>query len=866
MRPEHTNLQVPEKLAFEAGSSGHDAGWQDTLTANSGIDVQAIRDAIGRLESEAKATVAAENRSRAESRARTLAEERARLDSAAGAAAHANARAAEEAIATSTALLKAEQELCLASENKIKALSQEIAALKIRTDIDLRAAAAAQERAAAEQAAALLADEQMRIDNQLIAQAQQASEQLVLATERSQQLAHERNLATQNAFLETEHRARADAQIIQMARECEQRERSARLTAETRVEALREAVAIAAQREQAEAAELAAIWQRTAADAAASEETQARIAAEQDRQRIAQATARYEQRSQDAILQHQQIELELQEAARRREHLAELALSTAQARYDAEETICAMHTRRIETETELRTTAELRMEAQAHAESEIVERLASETAAIAMAHQRVIAEQQASAAAALRCADEHYALELATQRAHLDREAAEFAQATAAAEAGRVSAAADYADLQSQLAAMSAQQLHQAQLLAAMEKERLDAERLASDALQSRYQTEQAAQQEALARAAEAAITEQLLQAQAHCEHMLRQAQEIENAALDVSVREANAAANMRQQAAQAAVEASHNAVALTKIAAQRVESEERELVLMQKKVLLEEQALKTSEVSAAALQTSVNAARIAEQEMQLRLKSEQTRSDLLLQQAQTDRQLRLAIEAEATALRHAHDQTQQQLLLQREAARLALQTTQAEMQAVHLEQQRTAAAHALHVATEQRCAAEQRRADLLQQQASEAVACANAACELALHEENALLAMQQKNDAVHQRKLSSQRVLHHVQQQRDTEQMAQQLVTAQLTVTTMQQDSRVTIAKGVLPLATDAIAHNVLSDKTTIRTDILQETAQLDRLHAQVERELELTRNAEQKMAERMRDHLHLQTVAGEV
>ncbi|HEX7648604.1 MAG TPA: hypothetical protein VF450_14450, partial [Noviherbaspirillum sp.] len=64
------------------------------------VDLKAIREAIARVEAEAKATVAAENRAIAEARARALAEEKARLEAAAAAEAYQNAKAAEEAIST----------------------------------------------------------------------------------------------------------------------------------------------------------------------------------------------------------------------------------------------------------------------------------------------------------------------------------------------------------------------------------------------------------------------------------------------------------------------------------------------------------------------------------------------------------------------------------------------------------------------------------------------------------------------------------------------------------------------------------------------------------------------------------------------
>ena len=70
-----------------------------------GMDLKAIREAIARVEAEAKATVTAENRAYAEARARSLAEDRVQTDAAAIAEANKHARAAEEAIAASLSLI-----------------------------------------------------------------------------------------------------------------------------------------------------------------------------------------------------------------------------------------------------------------------------------------------------------------------------------------------------------------------------------------------------------------------------------------------------------------------------------------------------------------------------------------------------------------------------------------------------------------------------------------------------------------------------------------------------------------------------------------------------------------------------------------
>ncbi|MGH8807560.1 MAG: hypothetical protein ACREX0_06760, partial [Noviherbaspirillum sp.] len=66
--------ELDSGLAAPPASSASRAG---------GVDLKAIREAIARVEAEAKATVAAENRAHAEARARALSEDRARVDAAA---------------------------------------------------------------------------------------------------------------------------------------------------------------------------------------------------------------------------------------------------------------------------------------------------------------------------------------------------------------------------------------------------------------------------------------------------------------------------------------------------------------------------------------------------------------------------------------------------------------------------------------------------------------------------------------------------------------------------------------------------------------------------------------------------------------
>ena len=113
------------------------SGEDSNSPAGEGIDLKAIREAIGRVEAEAKATVAAENRARSEARARALAEERARIDAAASAEAYQSAKAEEEAIAASKEALSA-----------LKRLGDEIGTLHVSESL-LRAQVVAGDLAAA---------------------------------------------------------------------------------------------------------------------------------------------------------------------------------------------------------------------------------------------------------------------------------------------------------------------------------------------------------------------------------------------------------------------------------------------------------------------------------------------------------------------------------------------------------------------------------------------------------------------------------------------------------------------------------------------------------------------------------------------
>lgn len=856
MRTEKTSLQDTNVDSLQ--SPRPDASWQDALTANSGIDVQAIRDAIGRLESEAKATVAAENRARAEARARALAEERARIDSAAGKAAHASALAAEQAIAAAKTLLESERQARAASEQKTRAIQNEIAAIAARTAADATAAQAAQIRTAAEQIATERAHAQAHIDDAQAEEAERSAEQLALAAIRNRQLAEQRSVATQSALIETENRASADVKIIEMARDFEQRERHARLAAATLIEAKTEALAITAQREQAEAVELDFVLQRTAADAIAREETNARIAAEQDRQRTAAATVLSEQRIRTAIEQHHQRESAILETVRRREHAADLALTTSQARLEAEETILQMHERSAEIEAALQAAAEMRNEAETRAQIEQQRRLLAEQAATAAAANRLLAEQEATAAALLRITEEQRLTALAAHCTLLEQDAEMFAMTTAAAERQRMAATADYADLQECLASLAHQNQQNAQALAVAEKKSLEAAEQANDALQSRLTAEQAAVAESRLRANADVMQAELLRHQTHADLVLRVAQEAKNAACEVVINEANKAAILHQQAADVALESAHNAIALTHLAATRLESEQNELASIAEKVLQEERLLLTSQKSAAALQRELSATKVAEHALQMRLTEQKKQGDLLLQQVTIEQHLRLSNEA-ASAVRLRE--------LQNEAERVTLLAAQADGQAIDFEQRRIAAAEHLHTAAKQRLAAEQKHLAMLQGQADEAEAIANTTRALANIEEDTLLAMQQKNQASQRQRSLREQLLQVMRQKRvfalETEQALAKKVTHEskfLENAIPQEKPALRSESETLPPqknATGATASmtTTLDKNRSVRSNILQETAQLHLLHAQVGRELLLTSQAEEKLNGRFID-----------
>ena len=110
---------------------------ENSLELQSRIDVKGIREAIARVEAEARATVAAENRAQTEARARSLAEERAQTDVEATALAQRKVDLEEGAIISGRARLEADRQSSAASEARIAANGREVQELQINRLLDL---------------------------------------------------------------------------------------------------------------------------------------------------------------------------------------------------------------------------------------------------------------------------------------------------------------------------------------------------------------------------------------------------------------------------------------------------------------------------------------------------------------------------------------------------------------------------------------------------------------------------------------------------------------------------------------------------------------------------------------------------------
>jgi len=172
-----TNQALRKNLSLQAADAGND-DFIDTVTDApktgarvAGMDLKTIREAIARVEAEAKATVTAENRAYAEAHARSLAEDRVQADAAAIAEANRNAKAAEEAIAASRARLEVERQARAASEARTVAVNKEIAELRARTEADTQLGIIAIGRAKAEQLARKRTIDQIAEESALSAQA-----------------------------------------------------------------------------------------------------------------------------------------------------------------------------------------------------------------------------------------------------------------------------------------------------------------------------------------------------------------------------------------------------------------------------------------------------------------------------------------------------------------------------------------------------------------------------------------------------------------------------------------------------------------------------------------------------------------------
>jgi hypothetical protein len=282
-------------------------------------------------------------------------------------------------------------------------------------------------------------------------------------------------------------------------------------------------------------------------------------------------------------------------------------------------------------------------------------------------------------------------------------------------------------------------------------------------------------------------------------------------------------------------------------------------------------------------------AARQAEEATQHRLCAEQQQATLLQEQAQSERQLRLAADAEANATRHMLEQIATQSELQRNAARIALQSARDAVALTSVQRQRTAIEQqALELIRQkqetarQRHLASQRLLEISQETlASEQAAQADidagllavaarrdfaTACQQA--EQHTRLAAEAERDACQQLLVEADAVARArttaseaIQQQAAT---AAELTRLESERAIMEQQASVFLqhqhavelerhaaAKLALTAAQEkANAEQQACNEARARATILQEQAELARLHEQVERELHQASAAEQQLA----------------
>jgi hypothetical protein len=797
--------QAMDKNPSQRGYTRHDdhpvsddLSLQNPELAGTGLDLRAIREAISRVEAETAATVIAENRLRAETRAR----EQAASDSATDEATH-----------------------------------------------ELRADAEADKQGAAT----------------------------------TQQVAHA------GAQRQVESRARTDVRITELADEREQRERSARTTTEMLIAARSEAIELINLREQAEAEELAATLRRAPAEVQAREESRLRAAAEIEHHATAVARTESEQRALATLQLRLQTELEMHATAVRREHAEELALASAQACRDAEEQTRIAAENRVLVEREHQEAANVRVEAEQHAEAAARNRLAAEALAIDDARQRAEAEQLAIKAAAERSAEEQRGLDLAARRIESEQAGLLLAATCSAAEEQRLAALAEFAEMQQQSAALAARKADETAELIRSEQAHREADTRAIAALRDKRQAAVTAQAQVDALAlAEQAETD-CLRLQEQAARAMREAVETTHHHARLALEQEQIQATLYDQAAAAAIARAVAAVELTRLQQERTGAEQHASALLQEQCETERRLGENVAQSLLATQQKLAAIRQAEDAALSRLCAEQEQTRLLQEQTDAAEQLRHAIDAESNATRHALSQLAISTELQRNAARIALQSardavalTSFQRQREAIEQQALDVIRRKQEKTRQRLSASQRLLHISQ----EALAAEHAAQEenaaglrLATERRDLAIACQQagqhtrlaaeaERDACRQllaeadavaraRSAAASAVLQQVSTAAELTRLESgRAMMEQQASDCLQQQHRLeqerhAAAKLALAAAQlKAGAEKKACNEARARAAIVQEQAELARLHEQVERELRQASAAEQQVA----------------
>lgn len=406
---------------------------------------------------------------------------------------------------------------------------------------------------------------------------------------------------------------------------------------------------------------------------------------------VASTRAAAEQRAIAALESRLQAELELQDAALRREHSETLASSAARARCDAEEQIRLVCENRVQAERRLQSAAMARVEAEQHADEQACARMVLENQAMQEARMRASAEcRQAEILHAQSAAD------------HL-------AQQTAQAEAVALQAALDMTEQETALCQRRTDaalvRAQDAQLLTQLEQQRAEAEQRTWQAIQERLLVERAAA-EAVANSLQAAqerlASEQAIERNVGARLQLEEEQLAtlrvqEQLEQDLcAAREAEAGARLRmsaelakrtelqRSAAQTALDLAHESVQLTRAERARVVAEQEALAAVLAK-------LRGEQSVCAAAQARADADRQYARTMQER----ETR----------ETELRIAADERAYAEAQRNLQLAQQTAIEHKGAAEATQAALADAERAAL------VVAALELAEEQRAAAEQQRA-----------------------------------------------------------------------------------------------------------------------------------------------------------